>query len=230
MKPKRILLIRHGQSISNVDKQVYTHTPDYAVTLTDKGRAQAKEVGEKIYENMGIGDGLGFYISPYFRTRETYLGISGFYKERGLDDKIKFVYEDPRLREEEWLGKLRTPDAKCIVDIEKERDKYGTFYYRFDGGESCADVYNRVSGFLDTLFRDFEKPSFPSTAVIVSHGMTLRVLLMRWFHWSVEEFEVLKNPKNCCCIQLNRTDAGKYVLSEPLEKWPTPTHPYQMPL
>ena len=74
------------------------------------------------------------------------------------------------------------------------RDAYGTFYYRISEGESGADVYDRVSDFFGTLHRDFEKPDFPANALIVTHGMTLRLFLMRWFHWTVEEFEQLANP------------------------------------
>ena len=93
----------------------------------------------------------------------------------------------------EWAGKMQGYDSKQEI----ERKSYGHFYYRFNGGESCADVYDRISNFFDSLFRDFEKKDFPKTCAIVSHGMALRVFLMRWFHLTVEEFELLKNPMNC---------------------------------
>lgn len=32
--------------------------------------------------------------------------------------------------------------------------------------------------------------------VIVSHGLTLRVFLMRWYKWTVEQFENLDNFGN----------------------------------
>lgn len=32
--------------------------------------------------------------------------------------------------------------------------------------------------------------------VVVSHGLTLRVFLQRWFGWSVEQFLQLYNPPN----------------------------------
>ena len=31
--------------------------------------------------------------------------------------------------------------------------------------------------------------------VIVTHGLTMRLFCMRWFHWSVEYFESLENPE-----------------------------------
>ena len=54
-----------------------------------------------------------------------------------------------------------------------------------------------------TLFRDFEKPDYPENVIIVSHGFTIRIFLMRWFHWSPEEFEELVNPGNGEVIELH---------------------------
>jgi len=48
---------------------------------------------------------------------------------------------------------------------------------------------------------------------LVTHGLTIRLFLMRWFHWSVEKFERLRNPENCefFVMELNR-QSGKYEL------------------
>jgi len=189
MKPNRIIFVRHGQSEGNVDVGAYTRKPDYAIELTDKGKEQAFEAGRRIAELVGT-DSCFFYVSPYFRTRQTSLEI-----EKSLS--IFKKYEDPRLREQEWGKGSLFPDNSTREEFIKERDEVGHFYYRFAGGESCADVFDRVSDFLNTLFRDFEKPDYPRNAVIVTHGMTMRVLLMRWLHYTVEEFELLRNPKNC---------------------------------
>ena len=49
--------------------------------------------------------------------------------------------------------------------------------------------------------------------------MTARLFLMRWFHWTVEKFESLPNPKNCGTYILERTDTGKYaLLNDPGER------------
>ena len=87
----------------------------------------------------------------------------------------------------------------CIMAynvVEPERELYGHFYYRIPNGESCADVFDRVSDFMGTLWRDFKKPTFPNNVVIVTHGMTLRLFVMRFLHSTVEEFETWANPKN----------------------------------
>ena len=36
---------------------------------------------------------------------------------------------------------------------------------------------------------------------------------MRWFYWTVEEFEELKNPVNCKMVILLRNQLGKYELT-----------------
>lgn len=33
--------------------------------------------------------------------------------------------------------------------------------------------------------------------VMITHGLTLRILLMKWFHWTVDEFLEVFNPANC---------------------------------
>jgi broad specificity phosphatase PhoE len=71
-------------------------------------------------------------------------------------------------------------------------------------GESGADVYDRVSTFLETLHRDFKNPGYPKATIIVSHGIAIRVFLMRWFHWSVEKYETVRNMLNCETIILER--------------------------
>lgn len=62
-------------------------------------------------------------------------------------------------------------------------------FSRFPNGESGADVYDRLTIFEDHLTRDMLMGRFADTSlVLVSHGLTIRIFLMRWFHWGVDEF------------------------------------------
>jgi len=59
--------------------------------------------------------------------------------------------------------------------------------------------------------------------------MTIRLFLIRWFHWTVEEFEILANPNNCEMTILEKLENGKYKLQvEPrkLDK----KHKFQRPI
>ncbi len=141
MKPKRIILIRHGESEGNVDKQHYEEVPDYALNLTKRGIEQAQQAGQKIKEIIG-NEKLSVYISPFFRTRQTFAEI-----RKSVGKNVVRAIEDPRIREQEW-GHLRPIDAN--EEIKKERDEYSTFYFRIPDGESGADVYDHVSTFMET--------------------------------------------------------------------------------
>jgi broad specificity phosphatase PhoE len=219
MKPKRIILMRHGESEGNVDRGVYATKPDYALNLSDTGRAQGLAGGVELKELVG-DESIFFYVSPMWRTRETFEEITTSFNQS------QFGYiEEPRLREQEW-GHLRSLEDCDRTDV--DRDAYGTFYYRIPDGESAADCYDRVSDFFGTLHRDFAKKDFCDNAVMIIHGMTIRLFLMRWFHWSVEEFESYANPDNCQMVVLELV-GDKYVLKSTLKKRPT-KHGYQRPI
>jgi len=51
--------------------------------------------------------------------------------------------------------------------------------------------------------------------------MSMRVFLMRWFHFTIEEFEFLKNPRNAEFVVLELQTNGKYKLTTELEKYPS---------
>ena len=70
MKPKRIILIRHGESEANVDKYLFGRVPDYTIELTEKGREQAKEAGKRLKE-LVKDESIYFYVSPFWRARST---------------------------------------------------------------------------------------------------------------------------------------------------------------
>jgi broad specificity phosphatase PhoE len=85
-------------------------------------------------------------------------------------------------------------------------------------GESGADTYDRITTFIDTMHRDFEKRDYPPCAIVTSHGLTSKVFLMRWFHWSVEEFDSLYTPKNCCIIAMKKVENDRYKLMTKLPR------------
>ena len=223
MKPIRIFICRHGESEGNVNKEIYKTVPDYALQLTPKGWEQAIELGKKIRSIVGESS-IQFYVSPFWRTRQTYAGIRQSFPNTSLCEHK--YYEDARLREQEWCGTLRTDGY--MLDAESEREAYGHFYYRFNGGESCADVYDRLSDFMGTMFRDFKKDDFPCNVVISGHGMSDRIFLMRFFHVSVEEFEAWSNPKNGDYFLLELQSDGKYKLMTPLRTHKV-KHDFQFP-
>jgi broad specificity phosphatase PhoE len=220
MKPHRIILIRHGESEGNLSKAVYGQKPDYTLELTDLGRQQAERAGQALAQLIGPETAF-FYVSPLWRTRSTFERVAG----RLAPGQFRWL-EEPRIREQEW-GHLRTREQG--EQVERERDAFGTFYFRIPDGESAADVYDRVSDFFGTLFRDFGKPDYPQNSVLITHGMAIRLFLMRWFHLPVEEFEKMANPHNCEMIVLTLNPQDRYELSTPLRQHQV-YHNYQRPI
>ena len=200
MNPKTIILMRHGESEGNVDSTMYSHTPDYKLKLTDLGIQQAVDAGLHLASmNLIHKAELHAYLSPYTRTRQTMMHVL-----RGYGGPLKVeVREDPRVREQDWGNLYSLYHSDRMRD---ESKKFGRFFYRMENGRSGADLYGELSTFFDTMFRDFERPDFPETVLIPTHGLTLRLILMRWFNWTVEQYEALKNPDNCEFITL-RYDA-----------------------
>ncbi|PMD26181.1 phosphoglycerate mutase-like protein [Hyaloscypha hepaticicola] len=227
-KPRMIILIRHAQSEGNTnnpqeDRNIHQNIPDHRVKLTKDGWEQAYDAGRRLRELLRSDDTLHFFTSPYRRTRET---TEGILKTLTSDEpspspfprnSIK-VYEEPRLREQDF-GNFQP----CSAEMERmwqERADYGHFFYRIPNGESAADAYDRVSGFNESLWRQFGEDDFASVCVLVTHGLMSRVFLMKWYHFSVEYFEDLRNVNHCeFLIMRKKEDSGKYILENNLRTW-----------
>lgn len=229
----RIILIRHGESLGNIDERAYGETADWRIPLTNRGREQARNAGKKVAshiilpsnnkptESTGSGsNNIFFYVSPYLRTRQTLREI--LYEIPS--DQILGIREDPRISEQQF-GNFQSHHT--MQDNKATRSDFGRFYYRFpEGGESGFDVYNRVSGFIGTLKRDSAEyynddegqEGNSTTICIVTHGLSLRLFLMRWFQYSVHEFERSYNPKNAAVVVLERDPIGGWFELSPVDR------------
>lgn len=67
-------------------------------------------------------------------------------------------------------------------------------------------------------------PSKDLNLIIVSHGLASRVFLMKWFKWTVEQFEYLHNFSNCEYRVMQLGVGGEYSLAvhhsdEEMQEW-----------
>lgn len=196
------------------------------MALTENGVQQAHDAGQVLREflqqdtlaagNNGVNKrSVLFYTSPYKRARQTCNGII-----KGIKDLPGVTYkvnEEPRMREQDF-GNFQST-AEEMEKIWEERAHYGHFFYRIPHGESAADVYDRIASFNESLFRQFLNPDFPNILVLVTHGIWARVFLMKWFRWSYEEFESLRNIPHCQYLVMKQIKSGKYVLKSKLLTW-----------
>ena len=72
-------------------------------------------------------------------------------------------------------------------------------------------------GFIGTMQRDASDDQSSKgegmTICIVTHGLALRLFLMRWFQYTVHEFERSYNPKNGRVVILEPAKGGGFELT-----------------
>ncbi|KAM3688090.1 hypothetical protein ACB098_10G126500 [Castanea mollissima] len=191
-RPRRIILVRHGQSEGNLDETAYTRIADPKIALTEKGMAEAEECGLEIREMIEQDKienwKVYFYVSPYRRTLETLKSLArGFERSR-----IAGMRVEPRLREQDF-GNFQ--DREKMRHEKAIRMLYGRFFYRFPNGESAADVYDRITGFRETLRSDIDIGRFQPPG-----------------DRNPEQFEQLNNLGNGKIIVMEKGYGGRYSL------------------
>lgn len=107
-KPRLLILIRHGQSEGNRNRNIHQFIADHRISLTPEGWLQAEDAGRRLKAVLRKDDSIRIFTSPYRRTRETTEGILRTLTADDDDgaspfqrDDIK-VYEEPRLREQDF--------------------------------------------------------------------------------------------------------------------------------
>lgn len=202
---QRVLLVRHAESLGNTGEQSAQLIGDHNLTLSPLGLQQAHQLGQQLTRSFFLPPEPAavpplLYISPYKRTRQT---MSAMLEGAGVRRDEVDVREDVRLREVEFGYDTDRAGDIPISEQEELRRTHGWFFYRFRGGESPADCYDRMSSFLSSLHRQLLRTPAQSVLVL-SHGLALRCLLMRWLRLSVEQFDALENPHNCQQMELLR--------------------------
>ena len=109
MLPKHVFLVRHGESLGNVNQDMFKEMPDWKIGLTSKGKEQARQAGEDMKRRIGDAP-VVIYYSPYIRTQQTVKQIV-----KSLSSKqIVFIEEDPRLREQDF-GNFQVTQCRKIL-------------------------------------------------------------------------------------------------------------------
>lgn len=195
-----IFLIRHGESVSNTGENYVKRIPDHLVSLTEKGKEQARENGEWLAnycKEKGIDlSRARIWRSPYLRTRQTSEEFNKFLNISDVREDITLIEQQYGLfdsvPEEDW-GKLYPNEYS---EYKRQLSNSGKFYARLPLGESPFDVAIRIHQFMGTIHRDLQKHGV-DTLFIFTHGTTLRTFMLRWFHYSPEWYHDERNPKNC---------------------------------
>lgn len=201
--PCNLLIIRHGLSEHNLQSlrnrnnikspKLDKHTTDYK--LVDEGKKQAKKCGEYIKEN--ISEYFDVYISSeYTRTLETAYFL-------GLDNA--------NWKTDFFLRERDKGNAYGKKDIVKKND----FYWAPPGGESIANLCQRVDKFLDYL----NKKCCGLNVIVVTHGTIMQAFKIRLENLGYGGFENIKNKKIRNCEILWYTQRNPLTQVYTGEKW-----------
>ena len=196
--PKRLWLVRHGQSQGNVARDLAHEAGhsiidldlrDVDVPLSDLGHEQAEAAGRWFADLPEADKPEVLLSSPYIRAKQTAEAICA---AGGLAGGAKPTVIDERLREREFgvFDGLTTKGIKEQYPTEAaHRSKMGKFYHRPPGGESWADVILRLRSALNTINLQFANKN----VLIVCHQVV--VLCIRYILEELSEADILAIDK-----------------------------------
>lgn len=175
----RIILLRHGQTDSNVARLLDTRPP--GAELTELGRQQAAAAGTELAEYVEAQDGsLGrlqkIVCSVALRAQQTaILAARSLAQEAGLgahDVPVEVVSGIHEISAGQW--EMSNSDA---AHLQFRQALHGWLHAaedaRMPGGEDFRDVVNRYQPVLEEIARGLGDDE---DVIVVSHGAAIRVM------------------------------------------------------
>jgi probable phosphoglycerate mutase len=176
-----IYFIRHGETDWNRDRR-YQGQQD--IPLNGTGRAQARRNGMALRAFLPAIANARFVASPLGRACETMRILRG---ELGLSGHGFEI--DPRLLELSygaWEGTLQD-EIRARHPEQFAARRADPYRWRPGGGESYADLFERVKGWAGSLAQD---------CVVVSHGGVSRCLRAHALGLDPERIPELESPQD----------------------------------
>lgn len=218
-----VYLVRHGQSLANVNREAHAQLSDPLIPLSVLGEKQPWPAGEAIAHHMkanGLPEKVRFFHSEYLRAQKTCEGVMAGFQHILPPRLVKVDHRaDSRIHELEfgWLSGLSDEERQAALaslgnaELQSKllRRNGAKFFDRRAGGESPADVEVRLRPFFGALYRDVEDNGI-THFVVVSHGLTNRVFAKAWLNKDFRWYEEQMNPRNCAVRYLpsDKTDGG----------------------
>lgn len=159
----KVYLIRHCQSMGNIE---HKFQGQYDADVSPAGEKQLELLGLR-FRNEPID---AIYTSPLKRARATAQAIAKYHPGIEVIAEPGFIEIDCG----EMENLLLTEVAKRFPEVAMDWDKSPDLC-RFPGGETMAQVYERVNAALDRVIA--ENPG--KTIVVTTHGGVLRNLYAR---------------------------------------------------
>jgi broad specificity phosphatase PhoE len=127
--PKRIILLRHGESLGNVNEAAYSEIPDWKIPLTELGKKQAHQVGKELHE-LCSGESVYVYVSPYHRTMQTWQIIKQELEGKDNDSGDDNVNEGPNSEKSESKEKNQIRILGIRQEPRIAEQQFGNFQVR----------------------------------------------------------------------------------------------------
>lgn len=195
---KKIYLVRHAQSHSNVNPFALQKTANPSIELTDTGIQQASQTAGFLDNLLKDNkEKLIIWNSPYKRTRQTadiikksftgqFIAKESIY----LSERQFGLVDDVANYRHQYLDEVN----HYKLHMESKTD----FFVRPPLGESPFDMCIRLDAFLKTVI----ETSDATNHIIVSHGAAIRGLMMMALDWKFEEYTSEPNPNNASVFSL----------------------------
>ena len=162
-----IILVRHGQTIWNVDKrkQGRKNSP-----LTVKGLEQAQKIGSFLSSYTQIRNKIEIISSPLPRAWQTASIIYQNIIKIRDNLKLNICLVDELMEHSfgDWEG-LTEVEIEKLYPGELNKRKNNLWEYRINNGESFKDLYERTSIFYNNLNKDKDY-------ILVTHEMVSKSL------------------------------------------------------
>ena len=216
----KIFLIRHGESMQNTKENYSIGLPDHRVYLTERGKEEARLAGEFLKKyisdnKINISNSV-MWVSPYTRTRETANIINNILCIKKVKEDITLIEQQYGLFSDKEIEKIKSLYPNQFAFYDNYYQNEGKFYAKLPQGESPFDVALRTKQFINTIFRDKEDVLF-----VVSHGTTIKTIIMNFFHYSPEWYSREITPGNCSIRLIDsneRINSESYIYNAPKPK------------
>lgn len=210
-----LLLIRHGEN-DVMQRHLTGRAPD--VSLNGKGRRQA----ESLADALAQAPIQAVYSSPLERARETAAPLAA---RRHLSvlvrpNLIEVDYGNWQGRTYKQLGRLKL--WKALLEKPSQ--------IRFPGGETMAEVQQRVVAELDVLAREWQTTDVDGKAeeqviAVVAHADIIRLALAHYLNMALDDFlRLTVSPASLSIVQSDGAVRPRVLCINQLPDyvWPAP--------
>jgi broad specificity phosphatase PhoE len=171
-----LYVFRHGECEHNVEGRLASRDDS---PLTVKGREQARANGRLLKEVAGDLSAFDFFASSLHRTCATMELLREAFGLPPTGYRADHRLMEMDCGDQIWLRWQDIPES------DRAAYRADPWHYQRPGGESQAQVYDRVGAFLSTLRRD---------SVIVSHQIPVRLIRAHYLGLSPEEAVRYEHP------------------------------------